>query len=346
MTPAQPRFVQVDEDGYFKMDDLRVADAEIGRQWLASIEMQNGRAITQMDGTPVFVEAFDEPYVALDLSAMDASWHVTMPYGHTEPTELETLTFDEWDRFHGRTKRGVPFVLSRSAQARFFEALDEYDDDSIVVHGRRIEMKPWLSDNPDANRSDWWSGLYKNEEARWDQKAPSPALPIFVPQLKLIRSRILVLGCGRGHDAAWFAQAGHLVTGVDFSEDAIADATKTYGHLTNLNFVKADAFNLPSSMDGAFDIVFEHTLYCAISPKRRNDLVKAWRRALVETGHVMGVFFTFDKPFGPPFGGSEWEIRARVGKTFRMLYWQRLRHSTPERMGTELFLYIQKLPSL
>ncbi|MES2964239.1 MAG: class I SAM-dependent methyltransferase, partial [Bdellovibrionota bacterium] len=197
-----PRFVQLDEDGYFMMDGLRVADAEIGRRWLASIEMHQGRAITQMEGLPVFIEAFDEPYMVLDLEAKEAGWHATMPYGHTEPVDLETLTLDEWDRFHGRTRRGIPFVLSRAAQARFFESLDEFDDDSIVAHGRRFEMKPWLNAYAESNLPDWWSGLYKGEEARWDQKGPAPALALLVPQLKLSRSRILVLGCGPGHDAA------------------------------------------------------------------------------------------------------------------------------------------------
>ncbi|MEK7356267.1 MAG: methyltransferase domain-containing protein [Bdellovibrionota bacterium] len=338
----QPHFVQIDEDGYFKMDDLRVADVDSGREWLANIEMQQGRAITQIDGVPIYVEAFDEPYIALDLSPKEAGWHATMPYGHTEPVELETLSLDEWDRFHGRTKRGIPFVLSRAAQARFFEALDAYDDDWIEALGRRYETKPWLIENPDANASDWWSELYRGNEARWDKNAPSPALSLLVPQLKLQRSRILVLGCGQGHDAAWFAQAGHLVTGIDFSDEAIARAKATYGHVHDLTFIKGDAFRLPPSMDGAFDIVFEHTLYCAISPERRNELVKAWRRALVETGHLMGVFFTFDKPMGPPFGGSEWELRSRLAKSFRPLYWQRLRNSIPERLGTELYVYADK----
>ncbi|MES2965569.1 MAG: class I SAM-dependent methyltransferase, partial [Bdellovibrionota bacterium] len=131
-----------------------------------------------------------------------------------------------------------------------------------------------------------------------------------------------------------------------FSEEAIARAKATYGHLPDLTFIKGDAFHLPPSMDQAFDIVFEHTLYCAISPDRRNELVRAWRRALVETGHVMGVFFAFDKPAGPPFGGSEWEIRARLLKTFRSLYWQRLKNSTEARLGIELFVYAQKRSAL
>jgi 2-polyprenyl-3-methyl-5-hydroxy-6-metoxy-1,4-benzoquinol methylase len=38
------------------------------------------------------------------------------------------------------------------------------------------------------------------------------------------RCRVLVLGCGEGHDAAFFAQNGHIVTGVDISPEAITRA--------------------------------------------------------------------------------------------------------------------------
>ena len=341
-----PRFIQIDEDGYFKVDGLRVADADTGREWLASIVMNDHRAVAQIDHQPVFAEAFDEPYIALDFSpASGSQWRATMPYGHSELAALETLKLDEWDRFHGRTERGVPFVLSRPAQARFFEGLDEFDDDSIVIDGRRIDIGPWLSGNPDAGRAQWWGDQYAKNEMRWDQSGPHPALPLLVPQLKLQKQRILVLGCGQGHDAAWFAQIGHLVTAVDFSHEAI-DKAKLYGHIHGLTFLQADALALPPAMDRSFDIVFEHTLYCAISPEKRNDLARAWRRALVETGHLMAVFFTFDKPFGPPFGGSEWEVRARTAKNFRPLYWQRLRDSKPARLGTELFVYAQKISTL
>jgi hypothetical protein len=55
-----------------------------------------------------------------------------------------------------------------------------------------------------------------------------------------------------------------------------------------------------------------------------------------------------DKRTGPPFGGSEWELRSRLQshasqKGFRILYWNRLRDSKPERLGQELFVYAQKL---
>lgn len=349
-SPKAPyqRFIQIDEEGYFKMEELRIADADTGRDWMSHVSIDSrGRPFIEMNGEPVLIEAFDEPYIALDITEdSQGLWKITTPYGHQESFLLNTLTLDEWDRFHGRTTRGIPFVLSRTAQARFFNLLDSFDDDSVTVHGQHFDLQPWLENNSDINKSDWWTNIYRTEEPRWDLHAPSHALPTLVPKLKLQKSRILVPGAGTGNDAAWFAEQGHIVTAVDFSEEAITRAQARYGHLTNLRFVKADVFQLPTEMNSSFDIIFEHTCYCAITPSRRNELVRVWRRVLTENGHLMGVFAVRDKPSGPPFGGSEWEIRARLQKLFRPLYWTRLRDSREARLGQELFIYAQKLAAL
>ena len=349
-TQLPTRFIQIDEEDYFHMDGLRVADADAGRGWLSSLIVdRRGRFWIRMGEEFIFVEAFDEPYVALDVKRTGThaigAWSLTMPYGHEESFSLQSLSLDEWDRFHGRTSRGVPFVLSRSAQARFFNDVDDYDDDGIMVDGVRIATRPWLTENRDADKPDWWSHIYRTEEPRWDLAGPTPVLSQVVPQLKLQRSRVLVLGAGRGHDAAWFAEQGHIVTAVDFSEEAINAARAKYLHLPNLNFLQADVFHLPVEMNGNFDIVFEHTLYCAISPNRRADLARVWRRVLGENGHLLGIFETRDKVAGPPFGGSEWEVRSRLQKGFRPLYWMRLRVSKESRAGQEFFVYSQRLPT-
>ena len=154
--------------------------------------------------------------------------------------------------------------------------------------------------------------------------------------------RIAVLGAGRGHDAAFLAQQGHLVTAIDISPEAIQFSKSIYGSVPNLTFLEADIFNLPSSLKNSFDLVFEHTCYCAIPPSRRNELVKVWRQLLTEDGHVLGVFFAMDKRFGPPFGGSEWELRQRFKNHFDFVYWTRWRRSLPRRIGHEIVIYMKK----
>jgi SAM-dependent methyltransferase len=342
------RFIQIDEDGYFRMEQLRVADAEAGYDWLSRLKIDAHRRPTiEMNGDLVLVEAFDEPYVALDIQKGSANkWRITMPYGYSESFDLNTLSVDEWDRFHGRTERGIPFVLSRSAQNRFFNLVEEFEDDSFVADGQRYETQAWLGANSAMSQAEYWSKIYREEQPRWDLGGPTPALDAIVPRLKLLPMRVLIAGCGSGHDAAWFAEHGHIVTAVDFSGEAIARARKLYGHLPNLQFREADAFALPPEMNGSFDLVFEHTCYCAISPDRRNDLIRTYRRLLTDQGHLLGIFFIIDKPDGPPFGGSEWEIRARLQKNFRLLYWMRLRETVERRTGQELLVYAQKIPAL
>ena len=331
------------------MNDVRVSDQAIGRDWMKqlSFDPKSATLTAEIDGHKTYVEAFDAPYVVLQVDKLTDRWVAKMAYGHEETFDLGTLSLDEWDRFHGRTERGIPFVFSRQAQATFFDLVDGFDDDSIEVGGKTYELKPWLEPYEEADTVHFWNDRYLGDDTPWDTRRDVyPPLTKLVPQLKLMKSRILVPGCGRGHDAAWFAQQGHIVTALDYSAEAIKQAKELYGHIPGLTFAQADVFNLPQSYDKAFDLVFEHTLYCAILPERRNDLVKIWRRVLVDTGHLLALMFASEKKSGPPFGGSEWEIRQRLSKNFRPLYWQRLRDSVERRLGTELFLYSQKLTSL
>jgi SAM-dependent methyltransferase len=152
----------------------------------------------------------------------------------------------------------------------------------------------------------------------------------------------LVMGCGSGHDAAYFARLGHVVTAVDISEEAVQRARANYGDLENLKVLQADAFHLPDEFKARFDLVFEHTCYCAISPERRNELVKVWRRALVPGGDLLGVFFVNEMRSGPPFGGSEWELRERLKADFNFLFWTRWRHSLEKRKSKELVIYAKR----
>ncbi|MGE0634179.1 MAG: methyltransferase domain-containing protein [Pseudobdellovibrionaceae bacterium] len=341
---TRDKFIKIDEEGYFFFDEIRVTDTDVGRTLFKNLNLiESGHVVTELDGQSVIVEAFDEPFVALQIDLQNQTSFVQMPYDYKEEFLLETLTLDEWDRFHGHTKRGIPFVLSRPAQAEFFKKLEDYDDESITWNGKKIEVKAWLPDSENVQEEKFWTGRYLSNDAPWDLKATSPALKTMLPKLKLPKSRILVLGCGTGHDAAYFAEQGHLVKAVDMSPTAIEEAKKLYGHLPNLEFTCADFFKLPADFNNSFDLVFEYTCYCAINPILRNKLVQAWKRFLDNNGHLFAVFFTMERRFAPPFGGSEWEIRQRLKKDFQFLYWKRWRDSIPGRQGKELFVYARKL---
>lgn len=337
-------FIAIDEEGYFLQGEMRLSEQITGLNLLKNLaKAENGSFVSHFNERYFFVEAFDEPLVAQQVFFEKNQWHILCPYEARFTFSLDTLTTDDWDRFHGRTTEDLPFVFSRKAQAQFFNMLEEFDDDSITWKGKRYPIGAWLKEQPAVDEEKWWSDIYVNEvNPRWNLAEPAEALKDMLPRLKLPKSRILVLGCGEGHDAAFFAQNGHVVTGIDVSPEAITRAKKNYKDLASLNFEEKDIFSLPVEYNQRFDYVFEHTCFCAVNPARRQELVRVWNRVLAPGGHLMGVFFCWDKAEGPPFGGSEWELRQRLNKNYDFIFWGRWRKSLPRRQGRELFVLAKK----
>ena len=130
---------------------------------------------------------------------------------------------------------------------------------------------------------------------------PHPELQSILPQLKLNKRRILVPGCGYGHDAAYLAKQGHIVTAIDISEKAVTEAKRLYGHISNLDIHLADVFQLDETHREEYDVIFEHTCYCAISPTSRDKLIKVYKKYLSEKGHLLGIFFCGTQKIGTLF---------------------------------------------
>lgn len=342
---VKDRYIQMDEEGYFLFEGRRVDDVELGQKLLRELRVNEWGALsTSIDGQSAIVESFDAPLIAKHVRPAGADFlEADFPYEAKFRLPLETLSTDEWDRFHAVNENGVPVVFSRQAQMEFFDFLESFDDDSITLEGKTWPVSAWLNPVSDVNQEKFWSDIYRNEQPGWELGQENPALGAVLPQLKLSKSRVLVLGCGSGHDAAFFARHGHIVTAVDFSPEAIHRARQKYGHMENLKFIQSDAFALPTTMNGQFDVVFEHTFYCAISPERRNEVMALWKRMLHAQGHLLGIFFAMEKRRGPAFGGSEWEVRERLKKHFQFLFWTRWRLSLEKRRGSELVVFARLL---
>lgn len=361
-------FLAIDEEGYFLQEGLRVSDVELGRNWLSRIRRDDrGRAVLRplglADEKRVFVEAFDQPLVAVDIqitteSPMSPRLTARFPYGFEAEVKIDSLCVDEWDRFHARTEDGVPLVLNRAAQSRFFEQATDFDDDSVSFGEAKLETKPLYQELDAANAPEWWNEHYRKGHPPWDLAEPHSLLETLVPPLKFSRSRVLILGCGAGHDAAWWEKRGHIVTAVDFSQEAIDRARSLHGESETLKWVRADALTLPNTWNGRFDIIFEHTLFCAVQPSKREELVRTWWRLLSPRGRLMGIVPVMDKYFGPPFGVTEWEMRRRLIEVptrgpmstrrarFLPLLWSRLKNSIEKKLGQELFFVVERADSL
>ncbi len=168
---------------------------------------------------------------------------------------------------------------------------------------------------------DFWQERYQTGNMPWDLGSASPhfkylweSRPHDFPP-----GRMAVLGSGRGHDAAFFADAGFEVTGFDYASGAIEAARKLYDG--KVAFEQADvcdtAFASPGSpWHQAFDYLLEHTCFCAIHPKQREDYARTARNLLKPGGKLIGVFWEHGEDDGPPYNTTLADIDRHFGEGF------------------------------
>jgi SAM-dependent methyltransferase len=189
--------------------------------------------------------------------------------------------------------------------------------------------------------SEYWEERYQTKDMPWEKGEPSPGLVDFLESNpKLDRGTVCVPGCGTGHDVRAWAKAGFDVTGFDIAPSAIQLATeKTRAAGLSANF-KLGNF-LQDKPPELFDWLFEHTLFCAIQPKEREEYVRAAVRWLKPGGQYLAVNYLIPDTDGPPFGTTRDEVVKRFSPHFELLK-EWVPRSYPNRTGLELMLWWRK----
>lgn len=335
------KYVIINEAGEIFLDtaENKIKNPEICKDILNNLKLRDDNTlVTQLENEDYIVESFDFPLKVKSVSFQNNHIFIHADFDCQFMTDLNEWSVDSNDEFYGMTVGRIPFKLTLKAQTQLFNLCDEYDDDSFTVQKIKILTPAYFQKNKDIKNSSFWNSTYQDiNSPGWDLSQPAEAFKEMLQRLKFPKSRILVLGCGLGHDAAFFAEVGHVVTAVDFSKEAITQAKIKYGHLDNLTFECMNVFDLPTDWNFSFDVIIEHTLFCAIDTDQRTELVKIWKRLLHEEGQLMSVFYTMFKRSGPPYGVTEQEIRTLLLPHFQFLFWGRLRNSLPQRLGKELF---------
>lgn len=152
-----------------------------------------------------------------------------------------------------------------------------------------------------------WDFFYREANTPWDRAVPHPYLAQLRPRRDR-RMRVLVPGCGRGHDAAALARifSNAEVIAMDLSSTALAQA-KLLEPPENVTFCHADLFHLGEEWNDSIDMVWEHTCFCAIQPAERIAYREVMRRLMKRGGFLVGAFFLTmneDDEGGPPFNTS------------------------------------------
>ncbi len=187
--------------------------------------------------------------------------------------------------------------------------------------------------------SAYWDAQYQRGTTGWDIGVPAPAfVDLLAGPTAPPPGRLIVPGCGRGHDALLFARAGFDVLGVDFAPLAVAEAGAAAAQAgVPARFALADLFDLPAAWDHTFDYVVEHTCLSAFAPDRRPAYLAAITRLLVPGGRYIALFFTHGQPGGPPFGITHDEITTLFTPQFYTLHLDPAPRSVSQRQGRETF---------
>ncbi|HEY3900133.1 MAG TPA: methyltransferase domain-containing protein [Chthoniobacter sp.] len=189
-----------------------------------------------------------------------------------------------------------------------------------------------------------WEDHYRKGDTPWEKGSASPGLVDFLAT-EPVRGRVLVPGCGFGHDVRALAAGGAEVLGLDLAASAVAGAQRL-PKTGNEQYVLGNLFALPPELRGAFDWVFEHTCFCAIQPAQRPAYVEGVASALKPGGRFLAIFYLDpgnDSPDeGPPFEVSLTELDRLFLPHFRLVREWLPARAYPGREGREWMRVMEK----
>jgi len=164
-----------------------------------------------------------------------------------------------------------------------------------------------------------WQAHYEAGDIPWDEGAPHPALLDYIAAAGPFEGRVLVPGCGRGHDTRALSTIANEVVGMDIAPDAIEKA-RAFPNAGREEYIVADLFDLGQELHASFDWVVEHTCFCAIDPAMRSAYVEAVAGALKPGGHLFAIFYlnpAVDRQ--PPYGVTVPELDRLFRPAFALI---------------------------
>ncbi len=162
-----------------------------------------------------------------------------------------------------------------------------------------------------------WNERYLEGHFPWDMGGPAPSLVALAEEGQIPfaeGSRILVPGCGRGHDVLFLASQGFEAVGLDFAPKALEFGREEAAKrgLERARFVEGDFFDPPEDLLGSFDGLYELTCYCAIEPRERDRFARSSAAVIKKGGVLLSLLFPVeDREGGPPYAVSVEDLRKR-----------------------------------
>lgn len=109
-------------------------------------------------------------------------------------------------------------------------------------------------------------------------------------------------------------------------------------------FVAGDALELE---DEPFDLIWDHTFFCAIDPTARGPWGLRAGELLLPSGAYAALVFPFGKPAeegGPPFGMGSADLQEALGSRFEVEVDADVERRVPSRRWAERFFLARRRP--
>jgi SAM-dependent methyltransferase len=154
---------------------------------------------------------------------------------------------------------------------------------------------------------EFWEQRFRGGNTPWDRGAVNPQLGAWLEAKALVPCRVLVPGCGSGHELVALAAAGFDVTGLDYAPVALERSRASLDASgRSATLVQADA--LEWRPQAPFDAVYEQTCLCALYPDDWRAYADQLHRWLRPGGRLYALFVQFNRPEaawgeikGPPY---------------------------------------------
>ncbi|KAI3903671.1 hypothetical protein MKW98_032325 [Papaver atlanticum] len=176
---------------------------------------------------------------------------------------------------------------------------EENHSNNSTIFSSKLEKMQGLSDE----YSGRWEICWEQGDTGWDLGQPTPILLQLLEKETLPKGRVLVPGCGAGHDVVAIANPERYVVGLDISKTGIKRAREISSSSPSakcFEFVEADFFTWrPTEI---FDLIYDYTFFCAIEPRMRASWGTRMHELLKPDGELITLMYpTNDRDGGPPF---------------------------------------------
>ena len=187
----------------------------------------------------------------------------------------------------------------------------------------------------------FWDNKYNNEKLGWDIGYISTPIKNYIDQLSNKNLKILIPGAGNGYEVEYLFNSGfNNIYVVDIAQQPLDNLKNRSPNFPEDRLIHMDFFDLQESN---FDLILEHTFFCALDPGLREPYAIKMNNLLREKGKLAGLLFDFPlTEKGPPFGGDINEYKKLFSEHFKIKTLERAYNSIKPRNGNELFFIFEK----